>query len=681
MTTGDDASPDRRRPYVGLRPFRPTDSQWFAGRGQEIELTLRRWRDDPVSILCGTSGVGKTSLVQAGLLPHLGLEQADVLPPGRLALLSAFPIAALPEHNPYTLALLSAWSPADSATRLAGLSVRDFLRERPTRADSKGVPRPTFVVIDQAEKLFSDGAEQDPFRQAFLDELAEALDEQPGLRLLLSIREDALEDLNRYRGILGDPGVIHLQPLTTAAAIEAVRVPALRAGYSWQENAAEQLVSNIRHGGTALSAENTGGTGITDPDVEPALLQAVCSRFWSGLPDPRPATISWADVGQYGNVPQLLTDFCIQAIVAVADDHGLQAADVSTRMVRAFASGQRGTRVVRERPGGTGSLPPAVVRALSDWHLLKAVRQADGRGYTLQQETLREPLKRARERTAAGVSPSLPVNAADRLRAAEAAMEDGDLDLAERQAAAAAQATDTTDLRLRAEAESLLGNVEHARQRPDMAEARYRHAAALFEALQDTSAVAGLLAAIGQTLLAQGQVAEGVKQMEAAIRRIPNDLTVQTELGRALWFQGKTAAAVAVLTGVLTVDAQAPAALRARGEILAELGEAEKALRDLDRVRRTRWPTVRAARALALATLRRAGAADEEIGVALSDAPDNSRVLLYAARVGELVGDRKRAARFARRAEAAAHPALMPYQLKQARRLQQLDDVTLSNGR
>jgi tetratricopeptide (TPR) repeat protein len=181
---------------------------------------------------------------------------------------------------------------------------------------------------------------------------------------------------------------------------------------------------------------------------------------------------------------------------------------------------------------------------------------------------------------------------------------------------------------------------------------------------QDTSAVARLLAAIGQSLLAQGRSAEAVEKLLAATGRIPNDLTVQTELGLALWHQGQHRAAVAVLTGVLTIDGHASDALRARGEILADLGEAEKALRDLDRVRRRRRPSAQAARALALATLRRLSAADTEIDAALIDAPDNGPVLLYAARVGALGGDRIMAANLARRAEAAENPALPPHQLE-----------------
>jgi tetratricopeptide (TPR) repeat protein len=261
------------------------------------------------------------------------------------------------------------------------------------------------------------------------------------------------------------------------------------------------------------------------------------------------------------------------------------------------------------------------------------------------------------------------VKAAEYLRTAAEALAAGELALAEEQAEKALRASADTDLRLHAEAESFLGNIAHERGEPTEAEARYRAAAPLFEVLQDTPAVARLLAAIGQSLLAQGRRAEAVEELRAAVGRIPNDRTVQTELGWMLWHLGQQCAAIAVLTGVLAVEGNAPEALRARGEILADKGDAESALRDLDRVRRQQRPSTRAARGLALATLRKLGAADQEIDTALTEAPDSGPVLFYAARVGALGGDPTMAADLVRRALAAIDPPLPSHQREAALRL------------
>jgi tetratricopeptide (TPR) repeat protein len=238
--------------------------------------------------------------------------------------------------------------------------------------------------------------------------------------------------------------------------------------------------------------------------------------------------------------------------------------------------------------------------------------------------------------------------------------------MAARHAQEALQAAVGPDLRLSAEAESLLGNVAHMRGQPAEAESRYRAAAALFEALGDTPAVAALLAAAGQSMLVQERYGAAVEFLYSAVRRIPGDLAVQTRLAWALWHAGQQRAAIDVLSAVLSTNGEAAEARRARGEIFADIGHAEDALRDLDRVRRHQPPSTHAARGLALATLRGPGAADLEIDTALSGAPGSGPVLLYAARVAELERDPVSAADLARRAVNATEPRLPPHQRRQA---------------
>ena len=59
-------------PYRGLEPFTADDRSVFFGRGTEIQELVRRVTEQAVVIVVGPSGVGKSSLVQSGLLPALG---------------------------------------------------------------------------------------------------------------------------------------------------------------------------------------------------------------------------------------------------------------------------------------------------------------------------------------------------------------------------------------------------------------------------------------------------------------------------------------------------------------------------------------------------------------------------------------------------------------------------------
>src|SRR5256885_4336939 len=60
---------DAQHPWIGLASFTEGDRSFFAGRGDEIEDLLRLVRRDTLTLLYGVSGLGKTSLVQAGPFP------------------------------------------------------------------------------------------------------------------------------------------------------------------------------------------------------------------------------------------------------------------------------------------------------------------------------------------------------------------------------------------------------------------------------------------------------------------------------------------------------------------------------------------------------------------------------------------------------------------------------------
>ena len=144
------------------------------------------------------------------------------------------------------------------------------------------------------------------------------------------------------------------------------------------------------------------------------------------------------------------------------------------------------------------------------------------------------------------------------------------------------------------------------------------------------------------------------------------DPGVQTGLGQALWHAGQESSALGVLDRVLARDTDHTEARRTRGEILADQGEAAFALRDLERLRSPDGPSTRTARALARATLAGAGTWSEELDEALARACDDGPVLLRAARVRRLCGDRDLAARLASRAVKARHPPLPPHQVSAA---------------
>jgi tetratricopeptide (TPR) repeat protein len=321
-----------------------------------------------------------------------------------------------------------------------------------------------------------------------------------------------------------------------------------------------------------------------------------------------------------------------------------------------------GTRdTAYESAAVTAGMRNAVARALEDRHLLAAEWRLGARWYKLLSDRLIEPLRHARDELPPPTAP------AEYLRAAGWALTQGELDLAERYANETVRTSHDTDLRLRAEAGSLLGNLAYEREKPEEAEERYRTAAYLYEAVRDTDAVARQLAAVGQTLIARGEFMSAVSELRSALDRAPNDRVMQTELALALWQLGEGGGAVAMLTTALESDGGNVAALRARGEILADIGEARAAMLDLDRVAAHARPSTLAARGLALATVGDLVAACREIERARDVAPRNGFVLWYAARVSALSGDSAQAGELAQQAVDAVDPALSPQHREAAR--------------
>ena len=649
------------RPYPGSRPFLRADGNLFFGRLAEAAALAEMWRANRLTIVWGPTASGKTSLLQAGLLPLVGRWRSEVLPPGRISYGATFPVASLPEHDPLTLALLRSWAPQESPARLVGLTIRDYLTRRAERHDGT-----ILAAIDQAEELLVYPGLGRAYRSRFVSDLAEAIADEPRLHLLLVTRQTARD---YFAGALGGGPQFEVAPLSFESALRAVTGPVEASDRSFAPGAAEALVRDLL---TSRIGTPEGSKPGGAEQVQPALLQVVCSKLWDSLP----ATldeIARGDVRRYGEADSILAAHCSRVIAAVAGEHEMSMSRLRSWLSNTFLTEHCTLANAYEGVTHTAGMPNGVVRALEDRHLLRAEWRSSSRWYELLSDRLVAPLRNSAERLPPPVTP------AGNLRAAERALARGDLVLAEHLAEETLRTAPAEDLRLRAQAESLLGNFAYEQGKPAEAEHRYRAAALLYEAARDNQSVARELAAVGRTLLAQEPLADAekeqerlaavIKQMRSAADRLPNDSMVQTELGWALWQLGQSQAAVAIFSGVLEIDGANADALRGRGEILADLGRAREALRDLDRVTSRDQPSARAARGLALAKLGEHERADEEIQAALREAPRNGPVLLYAARADELVGARGEAVALAERAIDAADPPLPEHMLKVARRL------------
>src|SRR6185295_10878843 len=68
------APPEESCPYVGLQPFTAKDAEYFFGRERERRIIAANLFAAPLTVLYGPSAVGKSSVLQAGVVSHLAAE-------------------------------------------------------------------------------------------------------------------------------------------------------------------------------------------------------------------------------------------------------------------------------------------------------------------------------------------------------------------------------------------------------------------------------------------------------------------------------------------------------------------------------------------------------------------------------------------------------------------------------
>ncbi|MBM7115690.1 caspase family protein [Archangium primigenium] len=172
----------RSNPYLGLRPFSSAHRHLFFGRERFVDALMEHLRARPLLVLCGPSGIGKSSTVHAALLPRLSDDPAWRVPPSLRP--STQPLAALAAW----LASLRPGQPSPSAANLltqphaAAECVRAFLIHHGDLS--------LLLVVDPLEELVTT-CPDDAQRQAFLRALSGLLQlAHPRLRLLWLLRSD-----------------------------------------------------------------------------------------------------------------------------------------------------------------------------------------------------------------------------------------------------------------------------------------------------------------------------------------------------------------------------------------------------------------------------------------------------------------------------------------------------------
>jgi WD40 repeat protein/serine/threonine protein kinase len=234
-TTGG-AAPEAS-PYRGLSPFTAEHAADYVGREGEVDSFLNRLRVQPLLAVVAPSGVGKSSFVQAGVVPALCEGwQPLIMRPGPApraalaALLEKSGIAVAPGDEAHRV------TPRDPVSGSGGDRSGGELGAA-VRAHAARTGRVLVLIVDQFEELFTlclDPAERIAFAEEIAS-LARAPDDP--VRVILTLRDDFLiraDELPALRERLA----VGIQLLAMPARDDLIRIlaePARRHGYDFED--------------------------------------------------------------------------------------------------------------------------------------------------------------------------------------------------------------------------------------------------------------------------------------------------------------------------------------------------------------------------------------------------------------------------------------------------------------
>lgn len=197
-------------PYPGIRPFREDEEYLFFGREAQVDAMVDTLARQRFLAVIGSSGCGKSSLVNCGLRPalHRGLlasagsawRMASCRPGGQ-------PLRALAEALAQPGALYRAAPPGPfSAAELIEATLAMSRRGLVEACRQAGLPAGTqlLVVVDQFEELFRYRSLADPQEDqatAFVNLLLEARCADAPIHVVMTMRSDFLGDCARFAGL------------------------------------------------------------------------------------------------------------------------------------------------------------------------------------------------------------------------------------------------------------------------------------------------------------------------------------------------------------------------------------------------------------------------------------------------------------------------------------------------
>jgi WD40 repeat protein len=311
-------------PYVGLQPFTEEDRDYFFGRQREQRVVISNLLATPLTVFYGASGVGKSSVLMAGVVPLLRRER----PKTPVVVFRDWRAQGMRQR--LTEACLAAMAAAGAPTP----PTAEQLEFDQLIGSCAEAARTTLLVIfDQFEEFFLYHPKSDA-SDSFEAGLARAINrEDVDCGILVSLREDGLARLDRFRtripNLLANTlRILHLDDAGAEAAVreplriwnERIMVP--ERPIHIEEDLVSAVISQVHIGQVVIGRR--GGSGLdeaTESRIEAPFLQLVLTRLWEAERAEGSDTLRLATLTRLGGAQSIVRQH-LDGVMEALDDGG-----------------------------------------------------------------------------------------------------------------------------------------------------------------------------------------------------------------------------------------------------------------------------------------------------------------------------------------------------------------------
>ena len=397
-------------PYKGLSPFQDTDRDvpFFFGRDRERELVEANLMASRLTVLYGETGVGKSSLLRAGVAHHLrsvarGNLEARSEPGLAVVVFDSWrddPVHALRAAvaDEVTAALGGSVKPADDGGRSLGDALG--LWQELLGGD-------LYVILDQAEEYFLYHGGEDG-GGTFAAQFPEVVND-PDLRVnfILAVRDDSLAKLDAFRrhipNVFGN--YLRLEHLDREAARAAIvepvaeynRLVGTEDAVTIEPRLVAAVLEQVATGKVDVGQTGRGAveSGSGDARIETPYLQLVLRRLWDEERAAGSCELRLATLERLGGAEQIVRDHVERALSDLSPEEKDMAASLFDHLIT-----PSGTKIAHEASdlaeyaGTTTREVMPVLTKLGEERILRSVEGGGGRDsrYEIFHDVLAEPI-------------------------------------------------------------------------------------------------------------------------------------------------------------------------------------------------------------------------------------------------------------------------------------------------